>query len=526
VKSDKPFAARPDQSAKERATAPSFSTAGSSDEPGITLPEAAKTENDEWERSMLGALDAWARADSPASSPTANPQQLNSTAPNGSATPGKSPAGRALNRVDNLQDDAGSGVNLDAVKPEEPVKNRPRAVLQLQRRERQEDRAVSRETKHAKLDPVEPRLPTFSVASPVVEPPKASALFPTEVAPVPKENLEGVVPLPAARAAKPKRQKDWVGVLSRRLAIAALVLLGVAEVVVIAWTLVGRSSAGPSGSLTITSSPPGAQVVVDGVVRGSTPATMTVPVGTHAVEVRSNGPTQVMAVRVDKGGELSRYFDLPAGTAPSVVRVETKPADAKVMIDGTFRGRSPVVVTGLNPGRHIVRVEHGLQSREREVVLAPGGTVAVSMPIEPLPRPTQGHGWLAIWTPVELQASENGKTVGSSRAGPWQLPAGRHNLELSNPMLGIHITKTVDVIAGRSVSMDAGVPSGLVSIASSPTAEIRVDGDTIGESPIVNRPLTIGQHDVVARHPEMGERRVSVTIMPGTTLSLNLDLRR
>ena len=93
-------------------------------------------------------------------------------------------------------------------------------------------------------------------------------------------------------------------------------------------------------------------------------------------------------------------------------------------------------------------------------------------------------------------------------------------------MFGVSLKKTVDVVAGRTTSIDAGVPSGLVSISSSPGAEIQVDGDSIGKTSIVNRPITVGQHDITARHPELGERRVSVTVMPGTTLSLNMELKR
>jgi hypothetical protein len=88
------------------------------------------------------------------------------------------------------------------------------------------------------------------------------------------------------------------------------------------------------------------------------------------------------------------------------------------------------------------------------------------------------------------------------------------------------VNKTVEAIAGRIVSMDLPAPLGLVSIASSPAVEIRLDGESIGQSPIANRPLRAGQHDIVASHPTLGERRVSVTVMTGTTLSVNLDLRR
>jgi hypothetical protein len=321
-----------------------------------------------------------------------------------------------------------------------------------------------------------------------------------------------------------KRRKSSAGSYVSNLAVVLLVLLGAGELVVIGRALVSRWSVGPSGSLTLTSKPAGARVVIDGVVKGTTPATINVPVGPHSVEVLSNGPAQVMAVNIDKGAELSRYFELPSGTAPAGVRVVTNPGDAKVMVDGVFRGRSPLVVSGLNPGRHIVRVEQGVQWRERGVDLAPGTTAAVSVPIDPLPHPPQGQGWLAIWTPVELEAFSGGKRVGTSRSGPWQLRAGQHDLELSNAALGIELTKTVNILAGRSVSMDAGIPSGVVSISSSPGADIQIDGESIGQSPVVNRPLSVGQHDVTARHPQLGERRVSVTIMPETTLTLKLEL--
>jgi PEGA domain len=295
---------------------------------------------------------------------------------------------------------------------------------------------------------------------------------------------------------------------------------------VIAWNVVSRPSIGPSGTLTLTSNPAGAQLLVDGTPVGITPLTTTVPEGVHAIEVRSSGPTQLMSVRIDQSGQLSRYFDLPVGTAPAAVRVDTKPADAKVMIDGKPRGRTPLTVRGLNPGTHTLRIERGPQSRERLVTLASGASIMVNLTMEPLPPPTEGHGWLAVSTPVELQAYENGKLVGSSRAGPWQLLEGRHEVDFFNTALGIHMTKSIEVPAGRTVSMDVPAASGLVSIASSPGVEVRVDGDAIGKAPILNRPLRAGQHDVVVWHPELGERRVTMTVMPGTTLAVDLGLGR
>ena len=357
-----------------------------------------------------------------------------------------------------------------------------------------------------------------------------SARFGTAVVEEPRQTVERP---PSVRAAREPRQKAPAPVSRRRrvgwgqAAIAALVLVGLAEIVTIGWRMVARPSEADSGALTVTSKPAGAQFLVDGEPVGVTPATVRVPEGLHALEIRSGGPTQVMALRIDKGRDVSRFFDLPVGTAPASVRVESKPGGARVLVDGRVRGRSPVTITGLNPGQHAIRVERGSQFLQRDVMLESGGASYLNLELEALSaEPTEGHGWLAVSMPVELQAYEKGRLVGTSRAGPWQLEAGSHEIEFINQSLGVRLRRTVDVVPGKTATIDLAVPSGLVSISSSASAEIQIDGETAGTAPIVNRPLTAGQHDIVARQTELGERRLSVTIAAGTSVSVKVDFRR
>ena len=149
----------------------------------------------------------------------------------------------------------------------------------------------------------------------------------------------------------------------------------------------------------------------------------------------------------------------------------------------------------------------------------------MALPID-LPGPTEGHGWLEVSVPVEVMAFENGRIVGDTRASPWQLAAGRHDLELVNETLGVHIRRSVDMPAGRTLRLDVAVPSGFLSVTSTPAANLEIDGESLGSSPIVNRAMTPGQHDVVARHPALGERRLTVNLLPGLELSVQVDLRR
>ena len=358
-----------------------------------------------------------------------------------------------------------------------------------------------------------------------------SARFGTAVVEAPSQTA--VERPPSERAARGPRQKPPAPVSRRRrmgwgqAAIAALVLVGLAEIVTIGWRMVARPSEADSGALTVTSKPAGAQFLVDGEPVGVTPATVRVRDGLHALEIRSGGPTQVMALRIDKGRDVSRFFDLPVGTAPASVRVESKPGGARVLVDGRVRGRSPVTITGLNPGQHAIRVERGSQFLQHDVMLESGGASYLNLELEALSaEPTEGHGWLAVSMPVELQAYEKGRLVGTSRAGPWQLEAGSHEIEFINQSLGVRLRRTVDVPPGKTATIDLAVPSGLLSISSSASAEIQIDGETAGTAPIVNRPLTAGQHDIVARHQELGERRLSVTIAAGTSVSVKVDFRR
>ena len=197
-----------------------------------------------------------------------------------------------------------------------------------------------------------------------------------------------------------------------------------------------------------------------------------------------------------------------------------------MLVDGRPRGTTPTVVGGLNPGVHMVRVERGGQWRERAVTLASGANASLDLPIDALAtRPTEGHGWLAVSSPVEVQAYENGRLVGSSRAGPWQLRAGRHDLEFVNETFGVHVATSVELKAGATMPIVISPPAGLVSIATSPAAEIQIDGERVGMSPIVQRQVSPGQHDVVALHREFGERRISLTVAAGVPISVNLDLR-
>jgi hypothetical protein len=121
---------------------------------------------------------------------------------------------------------------------------------------------------------------------------------------------------------------------------------------------------------------------------------------------------------------------------------------------------------------------------------------------------------------------ENGKLLGNSGIDRIMLPSGKHDIELVNEVIGYRELRTVQVSPGRVSSITISLPKGTVSLNAIPWAHVTIDGESVGDTPIGNLPLTAGQHEVVFRNAELGEQRRVITVTPQTTVRLSVDLTR
>ena len=65
----------------------------------------------------------------------------------------------------------------------------------------------------------------------------------------------------------------------------------------------------------------------------------------------------------------------------------------------------------------------------------------------------------------------------------------------------------MDVKAGQVTPLVVPVPNGTLNINAQPWAAVWIDGASIGETPLGNLSVVPGEHEIVFRHPELGERR-------------------
>ena len=105
--------------------------------------------------------------------------------------------------------------------------------------------------------------------------------------------------------------------------------------------------------------------------------------------------------------------------------------------------------------------------------------------------------------------------------------AGTHLVEFASDRAGFRATQTVTVEPGQVSTVQVAVPNGSLSVRAEPPAEVFVDGQPAGTTPIEALPLSVGVRTIVLRHPRAGERSYEVVIREGrlTALSVNLEPR-
>jgi hypothetical protein len=138
----------------------------------------------------------------------------------------------------------------------------------------------------------------------------------------------------------------------------------------------------------------------------------------------------------------------------------------------------------------------------------------------PTPEP---FGVLAVDLAANVELRVDGRPVPT---GARRLPPGRHTLELIRPdVLGTQ-RETLVIEPGQTLRRAYSADEfGWLQVVVIPWAEVLVDGQSIGQTPMGKVKAAIGEHAVVLRHPEAGEKRQTVVIEKGETTLVRVTLQ-
>jgi PEGA domain len=311
------------------------------------------------------------------------------------------------------------------------------------------------------------------------------------------------------------------------IAVLTLGLLGaIGTVAVATWPAreVPVAPAPAAASLTIDSRPQGADVVIGGVLRGQTPLKLALSGGRHEIGVTYGGVSRVLPVDLQPGSVVSQHVEFVSGPAPTTGRLEigSDPPGAQVRVDNASRGTTPLSIASVAPGEHTVVISSGDTVVTRRVTVTAGATATV---VASMTAAQATGGFVSFNVPIELQVFEQGTLVGTSAADRIMLPAGRHELQLVNAALEFRRNVSVQVAAGRSSTVPVALPDGSISVNALPWADVLIDGRPVGTTPLANIPVPIGRHEVVFRHPQLGERKQTVTVTATTPVRIGMNLQ-
>jgi hypothetical protein len=227
------------------------------------------------------------------------------------------------------------------------------------------------------------------------------------------------------------------------------------------------------GSLQVISNPGGAELWVDGVLRGETATTVgNLATGTHDILLRLDGYQDLTGQTTIEQGKVSilTLTLTPAGSQPltGTVRVSSQPAGAGIYLDDTYEGvtRSGdfTVITGVVPGEHRIDLKmSNFQGYSKMIQVTDGKAMDVNAILTPSPAP-------GPFATLEVDSEPSGAYVFIDNAIAGVTPVTLTSVPSGSHMVLIQLSGYNDY--GVQVNLNPG-QSALISTALSPSATAR-----------------------------------------------------
>ena len=167
-----------------------------------------------------------------------------------------------------------------------------------------------------------------------------------------------------------------------------------------------------SGTVNVLSDPAGAEVTLNGIVRGRTPVLVRdVPRGRAVVRFRLDGFDEEVRELAINAGDV-QTLSVPLKGQPGTLRLSSVPEGARFYLNDEPRGRGPLAIPGLNPGEYVVRAEmEGYGTMTKSVTIGNGVSASEEF------RLSNVMGRLEVCTsPVGAQVWVDGRLVGMTKS--------------------------------------------------------------------------------------------------------------
>ena len=293
------------------------------------------------------------------------------------------------------------------------------------------------------------------------------------------------------------------------------------------------------GSIYVESSPTGASIYFNGNYRGNAPLTINeVWPGSYSIQAELNGyHTYTTTTSVSSGTRSNVYCSLSPMVTSGSLYIISNPTNAKVVLDGLYRGNTPLTLNNLASTTHIVELDHpGYYDWKSTVEVPAGGTKTVSGTLNPMP--VSNVGWVYVSSSpggasVTLDGTNYGQTPGSGSLKLNNIVAGDHTVALTLSGYTPYTTQvnvkanTVSEVSALLKPAGSKPGNGELSVSSTPSgANVFVDNNFLGITPLTLKDISAGSHVVTVQLTGYQDYVITTTVNTGATSTVVAGLSK
>jgi len=257
------------------------------------------------------------------------------------------------------------------------------------------------------------------------------------------------------------------------------------------------------GLALIRSTPPNADVELDGTFIGQTPLFLPeAPLGEHRLTVKATGylPKTIDFLLEDR---TPKSFDIALQTDSARVRIESSPSEATVILDGADIGRTPLDLPTVPSGTHKLEITvSGHLPYLEELVLKAGDERRIMARLKSKPGSLTVHS-----NPDKVRIFINDQFAGETPFASNTIPAGLYTIRAELKGHETQVRANEILVGGKStVEFVMTKNSGVILLTTEPgNVTIFIDGEKVGTTTAsesgISQQLTLedlsqGQHKI------------------------------
>jgi len=290
-----------------------------------------------------------------------------------------------------------------------------------------------------------------------------------------------------------------------------------------------------TSKLSVSSSPSGANIYLDGSFKGTTPMTINnVTAGSHNLKLTLQGYQEFQQnIYINAGDTKSISAQLTPVIIPitSKISVYSQPSGANIYLDGVFKGTTPMTISNLKPGTYNVKLTlDGYQDHSENVSVTLAETVNVQL--QPKIVVLNGTAKISVKPTTALVSVDGIYYPSINGEVTVSLTAGDHNVKVSND--GYETKEfTLSINSGQykyvTVQLTEIPKTGKVFIKSNVSTTIFLNGKEkmlLPANTTTSLELLEGNNEIVLMKEGYYVYVTRVNVFAGTTYNVNATMEK